>query len=227
MRHQIRIQNPVTIDQQFIEQNLNDCKNVIVQFSEQLYNDKILDELNELCLRYDENFTVRFYGHYSKSFDCKTVDKMANGKSVGLDCLTKAIDVETITQLKHLKRLSLGIFELKETEILNAENLRNLDELIIAETKTKALNLEYLKKYKNLSYLIVSGHTKNIDAIGGLTELNFLSLKSISKAPITFINQLQKLKTLKIILGGRENIDEIKASEIEHLELIWIRGFNA
>ncbi|MEO6851960.1 MAG: hypothetical protein ABI203_05055, partial [Mucilaginibacter sp.] len=33
-------------------------------------------------------------------------------------------------------------------------------------------------------------------------------------------------KTLSIILGGRDNINEIGENKIENLDIIWVRGFN-
>ncbi len=62
--------------------------------------------------------------------------------------------------------------------------------------------------------------------MGELSDLEFLSLNSIKKTPVDFVNRLKKLKTLKFILGGRENIQEIEENEIENLELVWVRGFN-
>ncbi len=226
MRHQERIQNPLEIDQLLIERSLNEDKEVIVQFSDKLYDDRLLDELNTLCLKYDEYFTIRFYGHHRDKFDCKIIEKIPNVKSLNVDCLTKADNVEYLKMPQFLKRLSLGIYELKDTEILNFENFKNLEKLVVTETKTKALNLVYLKDYLNLSDLIICGHAKNIDALGNLKNLASLGLNSISKVSLEFINQLSQLKTLNIALGGRENILEIKENTIENLNLIWIRGFN-
>ncbi|MFC7772969.1 hypothetical protein [Flavobacterium sp. GCM10027622] len=129
--------------------------------------------------------------------------------------------------MKNLRRLSLGVFELKETEIFQAKNLKNLKELIIGETKTKSLNLKYLENYTNLSYLIISGHTKNIDSVGKLANLEYLGLNSISKVPLNFVNKLKKLKSLHFVLGGRENLDEIEENEIQTLEIIRVRAFNS
>lgn len=227
MIRQNRIQNPINIDLLSIDNDLKEGIHVIVQFSDKLYNDKILSEINELCLKYDYNFSVRFYGHYSGSFDCKTLEKIPNVKSLFIDCLTKSENLETITLLKHLQRLSLGVFELKETEILNAENFKKLNELIITDTRTKALNLDYLKDYKNLTSLIICGHTKNIEVVGNLSNLEYLGLNSISKVPLQFVNKLKKLKTLGFVLGGRDNLDEIEENNIETLEIIRIRGFSS
>ena len=227
MRAQNRINNPEKIDRLLIEKDLKEGKLVIVQFSDKLYSDKILTELNELCLEYDDNFSVRFYGHYQGSFDCKTLLKLPNIKALWLDSLMKADNLEVLALLKNLTRLSLGVFELKETEILQADNLKNLKELMIGATKTKALNLQYLENYRDINLLAISGHTKNIDVVGKLTELEYLGLNSISKVKLDFVNKLKKLKSLHIILGGQENLDEIEENEIETLEIIRVRGFNS
>jgi len=228
MRPQTRITNPNKIDRILIEQDLKDGNIVIVQFGDdESYSDKILDELNDLCLNYDDNFSIRFYGHYSKSFDCNTLIRLPNVKSLSLDCLCEVYNLQIFTSLKNLKRLCLGIFEIKETEILQSNNLQNLTELIIDETRTKALNLKYLENYTQLKYLIISGHTKNIDVIGNLKNLEYLWLNSISKVSLGFVNKLKKLKSLNFVLGGRENLDEIEANEIETLQINRVRGFNS
>lgn len=227
MRPQNRINNPEKIDRSLINKDLKDGKLVIVQFSDTIYSDKILADLNDLCLEYDDHFSVRFYGHYQGSFDCKTLLKLPNIKALGLDCLMKADNLEALTELKNLRRLSLGVFELKETEIFQANNLKNLKELIIGETRTKALNLQYLENYKDLNYLIICGHTKNIDVVSKLTDLEYLGLNSISKVKLDFVNKLKRLKSLHFALGGRENLDEIEENEIETLEIIRVRAFNS
>lgn len=227
MRPQNRINNPEKIDRLLIDKDLKDGKLVIVQFSDKLYTDKILADLNELCLQYDDNFNVRFYGHYQSSFDCNMLLKLPNIKALWLDCLLKADNLEVLTELKNLRRLSLGVFELRETEILQANNLKKLKELIIGETRTKAFNLKYLENYTDLNSLSICGHTKNIDVVSKLTDLEYLGLNSISKVKLNFVNKLKKLKSLHFVLGGRENLDEIEENEIETLEIIRVRAFNS
>lgn len=74
--------------------------------------------------------------------------------------------------------------------------------------------------------MIIGQHIKNIEAVGDLLNLKYLSFNSIKKTPVPFVNKLKKLKTLKFILGGRENFHEIEENEIENLEVVWVRGFN-
>jgi len=221
MQQQNRIDNPTNLDIDFIDKEIREGKHLIIQFSEQTYNDEKLSLINKLCEKYDMSFGVRFYGHYSSIFDCKTLLKIPEVKCLYLDCLLNVDNLLTLAYLHKLQRLSLGVYELPETEILNNKNLKHLTELILTETKTKALNLEYLKDYGNLKYLILGGHTKNISSIGNLQRLEYLSLNSIKKTSVEFINKLKQLRTLKFILGGRENIHEIEDNEIEHLEIVW------
>ena len=223
MRPSKLIDNPKSIDKEFIESELKSGKGVTVQFSEKIYTDKILSDIDNLCNMHDDNLCIRFYGHY---FDCNTVLRIPNVKCLYVDCLTDAENVNSLKQLSFLKRLSLGIYELKDTEILSSDNFKKLSKLTISETKTKALNLEYLKEFQKLKSLIISGHTKNITSIGEITELENLTLNAIKKTAVPFINNLKKLKSLRFLLGGRENILEIEENDIENLEIIWVRGFN-
>jgi protein phosphatase 1 regulatory subunit 7 len=226
MLPQIRINDPETLDLDYIGKELTNSKHVIVQFSKPIYSEKQISQLNIQCAKYDDNFGVRFYGHYSSSFDFKILRKIPNVKCLYVDCLTYADNIQVLTELTQLKKLSLGVFELTDFEILNSENLQKLTELILTETRSKALNLDYLKYYKNLKFLIIGEHTKNIEAVGELSNLEYLSLNSIKKTPVPFVNKLKKLKTLKFILGGRENIVEIEDNDIETLEIVWVRSFN-
>lgn len=219
----IRITNPSTLDINNIEEYLKAGKIIIVQFSGAVYTDEILSILDDLCLKFDENFGVRFYGFH---FDCSTLLKIRNVKYLLIDYIPSADNIETIMQLDSLIRLSLGIYELKEVEILNSENLKQLRWLSLLETKTKALNLQHLSDFKKLEYLFVWGHNKNIESIGKLSNLTCLTLHAIKNVNISFINSLKKLKTLRFILGSRENINEIEINEIEKLEINWVRGFS-
>lgn len=227
MKPQRRIESPKKIDQKLIESQLKNGDQVIIQFSDSSHSNKTLSKLNELCLKFDENFIIRFYGHYTETFDCNVVHKIPNVKALDIDCIIKAENIEEITKLERLKRLTLGIYELKNTEILDSKNLKKLTHLILGETKTKAFNLKYLKEYKDLTFLIICKHTKNINSIEKLNNLEHLGLNSISKIKLDFINSLHKLKTLNFVLGGRENLDEIKENNIEELNIIRVRSFNS
>lgn len=225
--HQSRIDNPKFIDTERIRKELSEGKHVIVQFSDAIYTDEQLSDLNDLCSIYNENFGVRFYGNFdgSFSFNFNTLLKIPNVKCLYIDCLLRAENVSALSQLKYLVKLSLGVEYLKEVEILQYDNLKNLIDFNIGPTTSKALNLIYLRDYQKLKSLGVCGHTKNIEAIGEIKNLEELFLNSIKKKAIPFVNNLKRLKTLDFTLGGRENIHEVEENEIENLEITWVHGF--
>ena len=186
----------------------------------------MLIELNKLCNIYDSSFGIRFYGHDYTAFDVETIETIPNVKCLYVDCLHFADNLYALNSLINLQKLSLGVYELKDTEILKLNNLKKITDLTLWETKTKALNLQYLGEYSNLIHLRLRSHTKNIFAIENLKNLSYLSLEQIKNTPVSFVNSLKNLKTLKFILGGRENIQEIEDNEIEDLDIVWVRGFN-
>lgn len=69
-----------------------------------------------------------------------------------MDCLQRAVNTQSLANLKALQKPSIGIYTLDDKEILNFENFKNLESLILVDTKTKSLNLDYLKNYKILNF---------------------------------------------------------------------------
>ncbi|MEK5478672.1 hypothetical protein NYE70_17300 [Paenibacillus sp. FSL R5-0407] len=225
-KRRILINDPATLDRAQIKQDLLEGNQVIVQFSHpDFYSGSILEEVDELCASLDENFGVRFYGHYSLSFDGRTLLRIPHVKMLNLDSLVQAHHTETLATLEHLTILHVGIYELENSDILGYDSLRSLRDLVIMSDK-KMLNLQYLSGFSRLENLHVGGKVKNLDAIGDLENLNYLALHSISKLPLHFVNRLKKLKYLRLLLGGRENIQEIEENEIGDLEICRIRGFH-
>ncbi|MFC3749771.1 hypothetical protein [Paenibacillus sp. GCM10012306] len=224
-KRRILINDPVVLDPVQIKQDLLGGNQVIVQFSHPDFYGSILEEVDELCATLDENFGVRFYGHYSLSFDGDTLLRIPHVKMLHLNSLTQAHNTDTLATLEHLYSLHMGIYELENSDILGIDSLRSLRELTIISEK-KNLNLLYLKEFSHLEQLHVGGKVKNLDAVGHLEHLNSLALHSISKSPLHFINQLKKLKHLRILLGGREHIQEIEENEIDDMEIVRVRGFH-
>ncbi|TGK07690.1 hypothetical protein EHO59_06205 [Leptospira semungkisensis] len=220
------ITDPVNIPIEHINMELAAGHHVIVQFSEKYYDAKKLKVLNDLCAANNRSFGVRFFGFPMSYFDCSALDSLPDVKCLYLDSMHDVTNLEKISDLKYLEKLSLGIFNLTDTEILAADNLTQLEELFLGDTKSKALNLQYLSRFSNLRILINSGHLKNIDAIASLKHLSFLGLYSISKVSLDFVNPLSKLETLHLILGGRSNINEVINASIEHLHIVRVRGFD-
>ncbi len=221
-----QIHNPTSIDDNFVESEIKKGKTVIIQFSDPTYDKLMLTHINELCKRFDHNLQIRFYGHHFSTFNCSVVKQISDVKNLSVDSMTECKNVNELKKLENLKVLELGIYELKEPDFFKADNFKNLIELEINITNSKKLNLEHISNFKQLKYLTIEEHTKNIEAIGDISNLEYLCLRSIKKKPVDFINHLKKLTTLRFLLGSRENINEINENGIENLDISWVRGFN-
>jgi protein phosphatase 1 regulatory subunit 7 len=221
-----RITNFSKINKTLLDKELKSGREITLQFSYKKYDNTLLSEINELCSQYNDNLSIRFYDHGKTGFDCNTILKIPNVKNLCLDCLNSAKNIKAVSELENLVSLNIGILKLEDYEILRLENLQGLQKLGITETISTKVNLEYLAHYAKLKELYIDGHTKNIHSIGSLQKLETLYLRAIKKTPLNFINEMQGLETLHILLGGRHNLNEIETSNIKNLTIDWVLGFN-
>ena len=221
---QTRIDNPVALDPAEIRTLIEQGEEVIVQFSRPGFDAALLAELDTLCRQYGVAVGVRFYGSHRPEFDCGVLASLPNVRNLTLDCYSVA-NFNALQQLEHLQRLHVGIFELGVRDFLSWANLQGLTHLGLGETRRAHFDLRPLEQCQELRRLFVSGHTKNIEAIGSLPAMADLTLKIAHTASIAFINRLAALRSLTFILGGRANLDELDECPIEELEIIRVKGF--
>lgn len=73
--------------------------------------------------------------------------------------------------------------------------------------------------------MYVEGHTKDIDVIRELLELERLRLRCVTLPDLKLLTGLAKLKSVEILLGGITNLGALRhLPQLRHLELTWIRG---
>lgn len=229
MKKFIRIQNEQIKNINSIIAELSAGNEVIIQFSKKYYTKEILKEINILCKHYTDNLCIRFYGHYDddRLFDCNWLEYLPDIKRLNIDCLKSVDNFAKIKELQYLINLNIGIYEFIDNDFLSWDVLKKISVLVLSETKNNNIDLQHISEYKNLRKLFICGHIKNIDSMRFCKNLEFLSLSIPSKQnKIEFINALPKLRKLRLILGGRESIEEVKNTSIEELEILRVRGFN-
>ena len=212
-----------------IDERLSKQESLLVQFSKaEQYSEELLFQLDAYCQKYGTRLAIRFYGHYCKQFDFNVLKSIPHVSNLDITpCSTaKYVNIYSLCELQYLKKLAIGLFHLKELDIFQSEIFAHLAELWLFETKTKAVDLSFLQRCKNLTLLSIHGHRKNVDTVGELHNLKKLALHSVPDFSLIFVNQLQKLETLAFFFGGRESINEIETSTIESLIIDRVRGFN-
>jgi hypothetical protein len=226
-----RITDPTAVDRRQIEDLLHAGKTLTLQFSKPCYSETMLKDIDTLCQEYGPRIQVRFYGFYGRdadAFDASVVEHLPNVSCLAVDCLLRANNVEALSRLRHLKKLSLGIYYLDDPNILGKLNLASLEKLTVGDNHKKNIDLSPLSQYQQLQELYISGHTKGIDVVRELPSLRTLTLGSIpKKQSLAFVSDIPMLRRLRIILAGRDNINEVRHPKLEKLEIIRVRGFNS
>ncbi len=157
----------------------------------------------------------------------RTVLSIPNVKTLLVDCLMAAAgNIEVLAHLQNLQSLNLDIFELDKPNILASPNLASLRALTLGPTRKNNIDLAPIGAMADLRNLSIFGQARNIAAVGRLRSVEHLSLNAAKTVGLGFINTMAGLRDLKLILGGRDNIDEVDGQGIESLEIVRVRGFD-
>ncbi len=197
-----------------------------IQFSEaDTYDDARIGVVDEICRSAGQSVSVRFYGHNSSVIDCAMVAKLTACCSLFLDCQKPLVNLEAIAEMQPLQTFGIKIFEANCDQVLRYPSVQAASKLFIGTNRRTDWNLQLLGDFANLRSLNVGGQHKNIEVLGEMGNIQSLWLHSIPrKSALAFVSDMAGLKQLKLMLGGRENIDEVSHVHLDELEVIWVKG---
>lgn len=223
---ELRCEFDNSISEQEINQIREDRKLEILQCRFPI--DKSLGKiLNENVFAVRDDIELRIYGLHNGPCDLSFLRNVSNVKRLSLDYIDDAIGIEYISSLQGLKRLNIGIYHLDSFKFLETIPDR-LEHLYLLATYSKKPDLKYISRFTGLKRLFVEGHTKGIENISSLLDLEDVTLKSIYTPNINYLASLKKLWTLEIKLGGIRDCTAIEGmGNIKYLELWQIRGLES
>lgn len=132
-------------------------------------------------------------------------------------------NLDFLAHFGHVRRLSIEMWSLSNIDGLGA--IEALDEFTFGWTKTKAHSLGFLSRFPMLRTFYLEGHTKDIDVVSELVNLERLTLRSITLPSLYILAALPRLQHLEIKLGGTTNLKALASVEtLRYLELWLIRG---
>ena len=145
--------------------------------------------------------TLRAYG--SKFTDLEFLERFPMVRRFQVDY---AYQLESLDGLRHLPE--------------------DLDSLTLGETKSpRQFSLTVLRRFPSLRTLYLEKHTKDIEVIGELAQLEDLTLRSITLPDLRILLPLQNLLSLDLKLGGTTNLELLpEIGRLRYLELWQIRG---
>jgi hypothetical protein len=219
-----RYDNPSTLPPN-IEELIAAGDRPIIQFSKPA-SDAVLKDVNALCERHGDALDIRFYGFGSSAFDCRALRKVPAVSALEINCLPDITHVEELQQLGNLRALSLGIDRWDPSTILASPNLVRLRRLSVCAKVNGALDLSPVAKMNELVELAVVGDATSIDAVVGCANLERLRLVRLGRrVGLHFVRRLSRLRSLQLLLGGRDNLDDAAHPSLSELEIVRVRGF--
>ncbi|WEX86684.1 hypothetical protein PZN02_002999 [Sinorhizobium garamanticum] len=197
-----------------------------IQFSEPAaYDNARLSVVDEICSNAGPSVSIRFYGHYSSSIDCAAVSRLRACRSLFLACMQPLANVEAIAAMQPFETFGINIFESNYDQVLRYPSVQAASTLFIGTNRKTDWDLQPLGDFANLRALNVVGQHKNIAVLGEMSGIRSLWLHSIPrKSPLAFVSRMAGLKQLKLMLGGRDNLDEVSHLHLDDLEVIRVKG---
>lgn len=222
-----RITNPEAVDQELIAASLaSGREQVTVQFSSRrAYDSALLRDVNAACERFGARLQVRFYSHGWKPFDCGVLRELPAVRSLSMDTLLNVVDLDALDELSCLEDFMFGAFEAKLPRLLEMKALRALRRLTLVAARKDVIDLSPLAGLSNLEELFLNKHWKNIDVLAGNSRIQLLALSQIARSvDVGFVRSMNRLRVLKIILGGRAGIEEMVNGAVEEMEVMRVQG---
>lgn len=97
---------------------------------------------------------------------------------------------------------------------------RELTDLGIGETKSIAVDLSFIKEFKNLTTLGIDGMKKGLESTSELSKLERLTFRGVKMNNLDLISNLSNLKQLRLLFGSYKNLDSIaNVKSIKTLEI--------
>lgn len=205
-----------------LEKLSNDPRTRSIQITNPLNNNEIA-LLETVIFSKRPDISFRVYGHYGKVCDLSFIKQLPSLRKISADCLMDAKGIESVTTLKNLDVLGIGIFNLDNFDFL--ENIDpNIKYLYLHQTRSKKPNIKAIERFHDLEILYLEGQQNGIEAIRHLTKLKQITLRSISTNNIDHLSELPDLWSVDIKIGGIKNFDGLTSlPKLKYLELWQVR----
>ncbi|WP_226678566.1 leucine-rich repeat domain-containing protein [Mesobacillus jeotgali] len=219
----VQINGSLTTDE--ITELLKNKKLQVIQFSSDI-EPETFTKLNETLFSNRSDVILRVYGYYQTVCDLSFLHLLPNLRRLYVECHDRVENVETLASLKNLAELNLSIFSLESFEVLSLVP-DGLHKLMLGQTKSKKQSLSAIERFKDLEELLIVGHTKDIEIVGKLMNIEKITLTSITTSDLEFLKPLKKLSHLSINFGGIKTFNAIAGMDgLKYLELFQIRGLS-
>jgi hypothetical protein len=183
------------------------------------------DLINQRLVTSRPEIEIRVFGHYGMTCDLSFLRQIGKVQRLSVDCLHDVAAVDAITDLRELRSLAVGIYNLENFDFLKDLDATKLTDISLMATASKKPSLNVLSRFPHLTRLYLEGQQKGIEVVGDLKMLEDLTLRSVTAKSLGFLHDLRRLWSLDLKLGGSNDLCALEGmSSLKYLELWQVRG---
>lgn len=185
-----------------------------------IYQDLVESDIEKL-IKEKDIYSLQFYSFKNpleKTWD--TLNKFY-GKypQIGLTIFWyDAVDFDFLYKIPNVRKFAVNSYLTKDFKTIGI--IPQLTKLHLGETKSTAINIDFIKTFNDLEILNIDGMKKGIENIKYLTKINSLNLRAVKLENLNWIGNLENLKLLKLMYGSYQSLESIK--ELKNLEYLGI-----
>ncbi|WP_299122400.1 hypothetical protein [uncultured Winogradskyella sp.] len=131
-------------------------------------------------------------------------------------------DLSFYELIPNIRNFTIATYHIKDYSKLNSNS--KLKHFGIEETKSKSVDLSFIKEFKDLESLYVDGMKKGLENIKHLPSLKTLTFRGVKLDNLDFLTELKKLQELNLRFGSYKNLNSIsKLMDLKSIEFSRVR----
>ena len=131
-------------------------------------------------------------------------------------------DLSFYKLIPNIRKFTIATYKIKDYSILKTNT--KLKHFGIEETKSKAVDISFIKEFKDLESLYVDGMKKGLENVEHLSKLKTLTFRGVKLENLDFLTELKKLEELNLLFGSYKNLDSIsKLKQLKSIEFSRVR----
>ncbi|GGI56885.1 hypothetical protein [Winogradskyella haliclonae] len=131
-------------------------------------------------------------------------------------------DLSFYELIPNIRSFTIATYKVKDYSILKSNC--KLKHFGIEETKSKAVDLSFIKEFQDLESLYVDGMKKGLENAKYLPNLKTLTFRGVKLDNLDFLTELIKLQELNLLFGSYKNLDSLsKLKQLKSIEFSRVR----
>ncbi|ANH61430.1 leucine-rich repeat domain-containing protein [Dokdonia donghaensis] len=131
-------------------------------------------------------------------------------------------DLSFYKEIPNIRKFSIASFNTKDYSALLSNT--KLTHFGIEETKSTAVDLSFIKEFKDLESLYIDGMKKGLENVKHLKKLKVLTFRGVKMDNLDFISELNNLEELNLLFGSYKNLESItKLKQLKSIEFSRVR----